>query len=64
LDGRKIVPERIREDRAGYEAALLAADKAWELGHLDFTHMEDYLANLLQAQLQNDGLPYEGASSV
>ena len=27
LPGHRIVPERIRADRAGYEAALLAADR-------------------------------------
>jgi Fic family protein len=60
LPGRKIVPERIKEDRVGYERALQAADRAWDDGHLDFTDMEDYLAALLQAQLQDDGLPYAG----
>ena len=40
LYGRKIVPERIRESRDGYEAALTAADRAWDAGHLDFTGME------------------------
>lgn len=64
LPGRKILPERIRDNRAEYEAALEAADRAWDAGHLDFTRMEDYLAGLLQAQLENDGLPYQGASSV
>jgi Fic family protein len=64
LPGRRIVPERIRDDRAGYEAALLAADRAWDAGHLDFGVMEEYLASLLQAQLQDDGLPYEGSSSA
>lgn len=64
LPGRKILPERIRENREDYEAALIAADRAWDDGHLVFSDMEDYLANLLQAQLQDDGLPYEGASSV
>lgn len=64
LPGRKIVPERIRETREEYESALLAADRAWDDGHLDFTMMEDYLASLLEAQLQDDGLPYQGASSI
>jgi Fic family protein len=57
LGGRKIVPERIKEDRNGYEAALAAADRAWAAGHLDFAQMEDYLADLLQAQLADDGFP-------
>jgi Fic family protein len=56
LPGRKIVPERIREDRKAYERALIAAE-----GHLDFTTMEDYLAGLLQAQLEDEGLPYQGS---
>lgn len=64
LSGRKIVPERIRENREAYEAALIAADRAWDDGHLDFTQMEDFLASLLQAQLQDEGLDYQGSSSV
>ena len=56
LEGRKIIPERIREDRAGYEAALRASDEAWEDGHLDFIQMEAYLAKLAQAQVEDDGL--------
>ncbi len=51
LPGRKILPERIRENRQGYEAALMAADRAWDEGHLDFSEMEAYLAKLLTAQL-------------
>ena len=31
---------------------------------LDFSTMEEYIATLLQAQLEDDGLPYEGASSI
>jgi Fic family protein len=49
--GRKIVPERIREDRIPYIAALRASDAAWNSGHLDLTKMDAYLAGLLQAQL-------------
>lgn len=55
LGGRKIVPERIRDNRDPYYAALKAADTAWEAGNLDFSVMEDYLAGLLQEQLQEDG---------
>lgn len=51
LPGRKIVPERIREDRAGYVAGLRAADRAWDGGNLDTSELEDYLARLLHAQL-------------
>ncbi len=57
LPGRRIVPERIRDDRAGYEAGLQAADRAWDQGHLDFSVLEEYLARLLEAQLSDDGLP-------
>ncbi|MBF9043058.1 cell filamentation protein Fic [Rhodobacterales bacterium HKCCE4037] len=51
LPGDKTVPERIRENRRGYEEALIAADRAWDAGHLDFSRMEDYLAGLVAAQL-------------
>jgi Fic family protein len=64
LPGRRIVPERIKDDRNGYEAALEAADRAWDDGHLDFIQMEDYLASLVAAQLEDDGPPYEGAPTV
>jgi Fic family protein len=53
LPGDKIVPERIRENRVPYYAALQAADRAWNAGHYDLTEMEAYLAGLLEAQLQN-----------
>jgi Fic family protein len=54
LGGRKIVPERIRENRDPYYAALKAADRAWETGNLDISMMEDYLAGLVMEQLQDD----------
>jgi fido (protein-threonine AMPylation protein) len=60
LRGRKILPERIRENREGYEKALKAADDAWDAGHPDFSEMEEYVAALLEAQLQDDGLAYQG----
>jgi Fic family protein len=62
LSGRKTVPERIRESRDGYEAALHASDEAWDNGDLDFVDMADYLAALLEAQLTNDGLAYQGGT--
>jgi Fic family protein len=52
LPGRKIVPERIRENRGPYVAALRAADKAWDQGQLDCREMENYLAALLTEQLR------------
>lgn len=64
LPGRGIVPERIRVNRDEYEAALIAADRAWDAGHLDFHVMEEYIAALLQAQLEDDGLHYQGTSSA
>ncbi|OWJ66554.1 Fic family protein [Inquilinus limosus] len=62
LGGRKIVPERIRENREPYYAALNAADRAWEDGNLDFSMMEEYLAGLVQEQLQDEGLSYQGGT--
>jgi Fic family protein len=52
LPGRKIVPERIREERQPYYDALRAADLAWHEGNLDVSVMDAYLARLLSAQLQ------------
>lgn len=54
LPGRKIVPERIRETRPKYYAALRSADEAWENGELDCSQLEAYLADLLQAQLSDE----------
>lgn len=51
LPGKKIVPERIRENRKPYYAALQAADVAWEQGHFDVSAMADYLGELLKQQL-------------
>jgi Fic family protein len=51
LPGNKIVPERIREDRKPYYAALGVADVAWEQGHFDLIPMAQYLSELLRRQL-------------
>lgn len=51
LPGKKIVPERIRESRDRYYAALRSADRAWHEGHFDVSDLADYLAELLKAQL-------------
>jgi Fic family protein len=59
LPGRKILPERIRENRQGYEDALKAADEAWDDGDLDFTSMEAYLAPLVDAQLADEDISPE-----
>lgn len=53
LPGDKIVPERIRENRAPYYEALKAADRAWADGNLDLSELEAYLADLLDQQLTN-----------
>jgi Fic family protein len=53
LPGKKIVPERIRENRDAYVTALRAADQAWDQGNLDISEMDSYLAGLLQAQLED-----------
>lgn len=54
LGGKKIVPERIRENRAPYVAALKAADIAWDAGHNDLSEMEAYLARLAEQQVKNE----------
>jgi hypothetical protein len=51
LPGKRIVPERIRENRDPYYAALKAADRKWDEGHLDVSVMAEYLAELLKGQL-------------
>jgi Fic family protein len=51
LPGKKIVPERIRENRKPYYDALKAADKAWDAGQLDVSVMANYLSDLLKGQL-------------
>src|ERR1700685_1533002 len=51
LPGRKIVPERIRENREPYYAALRAADLQWEAGHFNVSELAAYLEGLLIKQL-------------
>ena len=51
LPGRKIIPERIRENRKPYYDALRAADLAWANGHFDVSFLTDYLTMLTKAQL-------------
>ena len=51
LPGKKIVPERIRENRDPYYAALREADRKWDQGHIDVSMMADYLSDLLKGQL-------------
>lgn len=51
LGGKKIVPERIREDREPYYAALKSADESWEAGDFDLSELSSYLQRLLIGQL-------------
>lgn len=51
LGGRKMVPERIRENRQPYYEALQAADCAWEEGDFNVSQLAEYLSGLLKAQL-------------
>lgn len=51
LPGKKIVPERIRDDRAPYYAALQAADRHWADGHFNVDELAAYLERLLLDQL-------------
>lgn len=53
LPGKKIVPERIRENRQPYYAALKAADQAWVEGHFDVSELAKYLQELLKQQLSD-----------
>lgn len=51
LGGKKIVPERIRENRLPYYEALQSSDRAWQNGDFDVNQLAVYLGNLLKLQL-------------
>jgi Fic family protein len=51
LPGKKIVPERIRENREPYYAALRDADQHWNEGHFNVSKLAGYLEALLTGQL-------------
>jgi Fic family protein len=53
LSGKKIVPERIREHRDPYYAALREADKSWDNGQYDVSALSAYLSDLLVGQLMD-----------
>jgi Fic family protein len=53
LGGKKIVPERIRENRQPYYAALQSADRAWDEGQFDVNELATYLGELLKGQLSD-----------
>ena len=57
LPGKKTIPERIRENRDPYIAALRAADAAWDEGRYDVSQLAVYLEGLLQAQLTEPADP-------
>lgn len=54
LPGKRIVPERIRENRQPYYAALRQSDEAWNAGNLELNAIEAYLAELLVLQLRDN----------
>lgn len=51
LPGKKIVPERIRDNRQPYYAALQEADRHWNEGHFNVSALAHYLEGLLRDQL-------------
>lgn len=51
LGGRKTVPERIRENRDDYYAALTEADRHWANGHFNVDALATYLGSLLRLQV-------------
>lgn len=51
LPGKKTVPERIRENRPDYYAALQEADRHWADGQFNVDALAAYLEDLLEAQL-------------
>jgi Fic family protein len=51
LPGKKTVPERIRENRPDYYAALQEADRHWADGQFNVDVLAAYLEDLLEAQL-------------
>jgi len=51
LPGKKIVPERIRENRERYYAALGDADHHWNEGNFNVNQLAEYLSDLLKGQL-------------
>jgi Fic family protein len=52
LPGKKIVPERIRDNREPYYAALQDADRHWENGQFNVDDLAEYLGGLLADQLR------------
>ncbi len=53
LPGKKIVPERIRDNRGPYYEALQDADRQWNEGHFNVSALSKYLEGLLIDQLSD-----------
>lgn len=53
IPGKKIVPERIRDDRGPYYDALREADRHWANGHFNVDQLAEYLEQLLADQLRD-----------
>ena len=53
LPGKKIVPERIRDNRGPYYEALQDADHQWNEGHFNVSALSKYLEGLLIDQLSD-----------
>ncbi len=53
LPGRRIVPERIRDNREPYYEALQEADKYWNDGHFNVDALANYLGELVEAQIMD-----------
>ena len=53
LPGKRIVPERIRDNRKPYYDALRAADKHWSEGHFNVDQLAGYLGGLVESQIND-----------
>jgi Fic family protein len=51
LDGKKTVPERIKDNRPRYYAALKEADRHWKDGQFNVDDLAEFLLELLDAQI-------------
>ena len=53
IPGRKILPERIRENREPYYAALKVADIEYQTGQYNVDQLSRYLGDLLKEQVED-----------
>ncbi len=51
LPGANTIPDQISKDKMPYYKALEAADRAFKVGKIDLTELENYLGELLAEQL-------------